>query len=493
MSSTYGNRISELNDLLGQVPAAANDTINQNFISLVKQYADLRQSAMNDLLDVMAKASASNLGTQSKWQSRIARLRSDYKDLFAGATNDVMLPPAHQLFWSTAFNSEEKFFDTLSSAPTPQRIDDLLQHQDNLSKLFGALQDTWTFLLSQNDGIKTDEMRAMDDLDKMVQEVLSDMDDYWSKTLDNSQRVVDAIEHKIDQLKSKLVEFLGEKLSAAGSALLDILKKWFIDENIKPDGTPDDIDGPAEAVLEQMKLMAEAAAEKARKYRETVHSYQDLVSKQKGSVLTMFNKTRQDVDQFLRSNSIGQAQNFIDQAKAGLNSWISGLPTSRQRDDGAAFRDDINRTLDLVFRRTKDLDDQFKSKFQGALLSPLSNETIETLSQKNLFKETLDKIKDRELPERLANIQEQLPEQVIKIDDSLRELAESISGMSELPDEARDVAREMTGGFRDYLRDRIKSQVEMLLPILDELKKDMIPSNLEQDLNREELANMLGS
>jgi uncharacterized protein YqgV (UPF0045/DUF77 family) len=493
MSSTYGNRISELNDLLAQLPAAANDTINQNFSSLVKQYADLRQSAMNDLLDLMAKASASNLGTSSKWQARIARLRSDYKDAFARATSDVMLPPAHQLFWSNAFDSEETFFDTLSKIATPQRIDDLLQHQDNLSKLFGALQDTWTFLLSQNDGMKTDEMRAMDDLDKMVQELLAEMDDYWRKALDNSQRVADAIARKIDQLKSGLRNLLGEQLSAAVEAIVEIVKKWLIGENIKPEGTPDDIDGPAEAVLEQLKLMAEAAAEKARKYRETVHSYQDLVSKQKGSVLTMFNKTRQDVDQFLRSNGIAQAQGFLDQAKAGLDSWISSLPTSRQRDDGSAFRDDINRTLDLVFRRTKDLDDQFKSKFQGALLSPLSNETIETLSQQHLFKEVLDKIKDRDLPEKLANIQEELPEQVIKIDDKLRELVESVSEMSELPDEARDAAREMTGGFRDYLRDRIKSQVEMLLPIIDELKKEMIPANLDQDLNREELMNMLGS
>ncbi|HXS75242.1 MAG TPA: hypothetical protein VN753_03620 [Terracidiphilus sp.] len=493
MSSTYGNRISELNDLLSRIPAAANDTINQNFTSLVKQYADLRQSGMNDLLDIMAKASASNLGTQSKWQARITRLRSDYKDLFARASSDVMLPPAHQLFWSSNFDAEERFFNALSTIPTPQRIDDLLQHQDNLSKLFGALQDTWTFLLSQNEGMKTDEMRTMDDLDKMVQEVLSEMDDYWSKTLDNSQRVADAIARKMDQLKSGLRSFLGEKLSAVGAAIVEIVKKWFIDENIKPDGTPDDIDGPAEAVLEQLKLMAEAAAEKARKYRETVHSYQELVSKQKGSVLTMFNKTRQDVDQFLRSNGIAQAQSFLDQAKAGLDSWVSSLPTSRQRDDGSAFRDDINRTLDLVFRRTKDLDDQFKSRFQGALLSPLSNETIETLSQQHLFKELLDKIKDRDLPEKLANIQEELPEQVIKIDDKLRELVESVSGMSELPDEAREVAQEMTGGFRDYLRDRIKSQVEMLLPIIDELKKEMIPASLDQDLNREELENMLGS
>src|SRR5437763_15633396 len=151
----YAYRIGELNDLLAQVPAAANDTINQNFVDCINRYASLRQSAMNDLVDFMAKASASNLGTQSKWQSRIARLRSDYRDVFADASRDVMLPAAHQLFWSSALDAEERFFDTLSRSVTPQRMDDLLQHQDNLSKLFGALQDTWTFLLSENDNVKS--------------------------------------------------------------------------------------------------------------------------------------------------------------------------------------------------------------------------------------------------------------------------------------------------------------------------------------------------
>ena len=207
----------------------------------------------------------------------------------------------------------------------------------------------------------------------------------------------------------------------------------------------------------------------------------------------MFNKTRQDVDQYLRSNGIGQAQNYLDQAKAGIESWISGLPTTCQRDDGAVFRDDLNRPLDLVFKRTKDLDDQFKAKFQGALLSPLSNETIETLAQHRLFKDQFDKLKDRDLSRRLEDIQEELPEQVIKIDDKLRELVDSVSDTSGLPDEVRQVTREMTGDFREYVRERIKTQVEALLPIIDELKALMIPANLDHDLNREELESMLNS
>ncbi len=82
---------------------------------------------------------------------------------------------------------------------------------------------------------------------------------------------------------------------------------------------------------------------------------------------------------------------------------------------------------------------------------------------------------------------------MIDFDDKLRELVDSVSEMSELPDEVKQVAREITGGFRDCLHNRIKSQVEMLLPIIDDLKKEMIPSNLDQDLNREELENMLSS
>jgi molecular chaperone GrpE (heat shock protein) len=486
----YAYRIGEMRDLLAQVPAAANDTINQNFADLVNRYAELRQSAMNDLVDFMAKASAGNLGTQSKWQSRIARLRSDYQDLFRMAANDVMLPPAHQLFWATALDAEERFFDALSRVVTPQRMDDLLQHQDNLSKLFGALQDTWTFLLSETDRAKTDEMRIVQDLDKMVQEILSEMDDYWTKTKEYYEKVSDSIAREIDYLKTALKDMLG-KLYDAGVALVELAKALFIDQKVKPDGTPPEIDAPVVVVLQQMKLAADAAAEGARKYREMIKSYQDLVIRQKGGVLTMFNKTRQDVDQYLRSNGIGQAQTYLDQAKADLNNWISGLPTGRQRDDGTAFRDDISQKLDIVFKRTKDLDDQFKAKFQGALLSPLSNETIETMAQHYLFKEQFDKIKDRDLPEKLQDIQEELPERVIKIDDKLRELVESVSSTDGLPDEVRNVAREMTEEFRAYLRDRIKTQIDILLPIIDELKRLMIPSNLDQDLNREELESML--
>ncbi|MGC1299981.1 MAG: hypothetical protein WA869_33565, partial [Alloacidobacterium sp.] len=130
--------------------------------------------------------------------------------------------------------------------------------------------------------------------------------------------------------------------------------------------------------------------------------------------------------------------------------------------------------------------------FQGALLSPLSNETIETLAQHYMFKEQIDKIKDRDITKRIDEITEELPEQVIKIDESLRSLGESVSGVSGLPDDVRDLTKSMTKEFQEFLRGRIQSQVTSLLPALDDLKKLMTPSNLDEDINRKELESMLG-
>jgi hypothetical protein len=169
------------------------------------------------------------------------------------------------------------------------------------------------------------------------------------------------------------------------------------------------------------------------------------------------------------------------------------LPTTCQRDDGAVFRDDLNRTLDLAFKRTTDLDDQFRAKFQGALLSPLVMKRLKPWHSIGISKISSTKIKDRDLSRRLEDIQEELPEQVIKIDDKLRELVDSGSDTSGLPDEVRQMTREMTADFREYVRERIKTQVEALLRIFEELKALMIPANLDHDLNREELESMLNS
>jgi archaellum component FlaC len=486
MSTTYGYRISELRDLLAQAPAPANNRVTENLSDCINRYADLRQRALDDLVDFMAKASFSNLGTQSKWQSRISRLRSDCKDLFASAVRDVMLPPAHQLFWSAALDAEEKFFDSLSNIKTPQLMDDLLTHQDGLSKLIGALADAWTFLLSKNQGIQNDEMRAIQDMDQMVQSIISEMDSAARATFDNAARAIEAMRRKAEEFKEKIKDALG-RAGGVVDVALEVLKKLVTDE-IKPDGFPDDAEGPAEAVLKDLELRFQALAERVRVYRSLLATYKDLLSLQKGSVLTMFNKTRDDVNRYLSSNNVNQAKVWLDQAKGQLSDWVSGLPTSRQKDDGASFRDDVYKQLDNTWSITQDLDSKFRGQFQGAFLSPISNETVEKLAQVYLFREQLGRIKDRDAAGKLNEYRDRVPDKLQNMEESLRSMDDPIET---LPDAVRDLARSRNKDFKEYVHDRIRRQMEMLLPAIDDLKKLLTPSNLDADFGRQELESML--
>jgi len=486
MSTTFGNRISELRELLAQLPAAADDRVDQNLADCITRYADLRQRALDDLVDYIAKASSSNLGTQQKWQSRIARLRNDYSDLFGSSVRDLKLPPGHQLFWSAALQAEDKFFDGLSKVGTPQLTDDLLKHQDDLNKLIGALSDTWTFLLSKNQGIQNDEMRAIQELDQMVQRTISDLDSASRVAFDNAARTVEAIRRKSDELKAKIREELGRVADVAEGAL-ELLKKLIID-NLKPDGMPSEADGPMEEVMKQGELMVQALAERVRIYRNQLATYKDLLSLQKGGVLTMFNKTRDDINRYLSTNNVNQARTWLDQAKGQLSDWASSGTTSGQRSDAGSFRDDIGRQLDSTWKITQDLDAKFRGQFQGAFLSPISNETMETLAQSYFFREQLGKIKDRDAVQKLDEYRDRLPEKLKNIEESLHSMDDPIDA---LPSEVRDMAKSRNKDFQEYVGDRIKRQMELLLPAIDDLKKLLTPSNLDTDFNRQELEGML--
>jgi hypothetical protein len=486
MSSTYGYRISELRDLLSQVPAAASDRVHQAFVDLINRYGDLRQQAMDDLVDFVAKASASNSGTQSKWQSRVARARSEYNDLFGSAVRDVMLPPAHQLFWATMAQNEEKFFDGLARVGTPQLTDDLLKHQDELSKLIGALQDTWTFLLSKNQGILNDEMRAVQEVDKMVQDIISQFDTASSAALDYAGRAANAVRQHASSLKEKFRETMGRGADSA-EAVAELLKQLILDQ-IKPDGMPSEVDDHAKVVLDRLKLMFDAAAQNAQKYRANVAVYKDLVSLQKGSVLTMFNKTRDDIALYLDTNNVAKARTWLDQAKGQLDDWASSLPTSGQVSDARAFCEEIARQLDGTWRITENLDAKFRSQFQGAFLRPISSETIETLAQRYQFREQLGRITDRDVVRKLEDTRDKLRDKTKEFEESLRYMDEPIDV---LPSEVRDLANSRNRDFREYVSARMKGHMELLTPAIEDLKKLLTPSNIDADLGRQELENML--
>ncbi len=485
MAATYDARINELRDFLAQCPAAADDRVNEGFNNLIKRYNEVRQSALDDLVDFMAKASISNLGTASKWQSRVERFRSDFNEAFSNAARDVMLPRAHQLFWQTAVETETRFIKALAAVTrAPQLMDDLLKNQNDLNTLAGALDDNFRFLLQEDQSIQSDQMRALKELQEMIQSVISDMDNLSRSVKDNAGKAIDGAQRRAENFRKTMAEAI-EKIPG-GEVLAEYLKKK-IEEEIKPDGYPDDLDDPMKESLKYLALMIQIAGNRARDYRAVLKTYKELISKQKDVVLAKFLETRNGVRSYLRDNGLDRAETFLNDAKRDLDSFVSNVPNSTQRSDAEKFREEIFAKLDIVFKRTQYIDAQFRERYKGAIFS-MDQETIEQWAQLYIFRGVLEDIKGKDAVRKLGDIRDALPEQMKNIVERLTVMDDAIDS---LPIDVRDLARLRDKDFRAFVRDQIERQMGLLIPAIEELKQLLVPSHLDEDFGREELKSML--
>ncbi len=484
--ATYGARITELRALMTQATAGADERVVRALSQCIDRYSDMRQRALDDLVDCIAKASAGNLGTHAKWESRIGGVRAEFNRLFGDSVKDMLLPPPVQLFWFAALQAEETFFEQLSKVQTAQLLDDILKHQDGLSKLIGELQDGWKFVLSNDKALEDDQIRAIRQVDEMVRGIISELDGWHRALLDNAARAAEAAKNKVQELTAKAKEKLGPAGEWIATAV-EFLKAYFLDQ-VKPEGLPGDMDTQMDAARKQMELAAQALLERVRLHRSLVQTYQSLVSAEKGGVLTIFKKTRDEVDGYVKDNDVAHARVWFDQARGQLGDWVSGLPSSRQRDDAGSFRDEVCKLIESDWKITEELDKKFRDQFQGVFLSPLSNETVETLAEQYLFRQQLQAINGLGGSTKLEEYRARLAAHPENMEQALQPLDGVIAS---LPPEIQDLASLRNEEFRTFVRDRIKRQMEALLPAIDDLKRMLEPANVERDFSREELERML--
>jgi hypothetical protein len=484
--ATYGARITELRDLMRQACTGVEERVVRALSQCIDRYSDIRQRALDDLVDYIAKASAGNVGTQAKWESRISSVRADVNRLFGDSVKDMMLPPPVQLFWFAALQAEETFFEQLSKVKTAQLLDDILKHQDGLSKLIGELQDSWKFVLSNDKALEDDQIRAIRQVEEMVRGIISELDGWHRALLDNAARAADAAKNKVQELTAKAKEKLGPAGEWIATAVT-FVKEYFLDQ-IKPEGMPGDMDTQMEAAKKQMELAAQALVERVRIHRSLVQTYQSLVGAEKGGVLTIFKKTRDEVDGYIKTNDVAHARVWFDQARGQFGDWVSGLPSSRQRDDAGSFRDEICKLIESDWKITEELDRKFRDQFQGVFLSPLSNETVETLAEQYLFRQQLQTINGLGGAARLDEYRARLAAHSEIMERALQPLDGVVPS---LPPEIQELAKLRNDEFRAFVRERIKRQMEALLPAIEDLKRMLEAANVERDFSREELERML--
>jgi hypothetical protein len=466
----YGNRAAELNDRLRSAAEGAPDPMRRALESGIAGVVAAADSALDALADYAERASAGNLGTQRRWKDRCATAKADLSRCFGDAAKDHALTPPLQLFWYQALEHETAFFDKLGDLPTPQLHDDLLVHQDLLNRMLGELWDKWTYLLAKDVAFETDERRAVREVAALAEKLVAKLEPVMGRIREGSSRVVAGGLGKVQQALSVFGEQGGKVANELVSRVLGI----DIPEGVEVKDLIDQVQGTAQY------LEADVGA-----VRSQIALYKSLVQAELGSVLLLFVNTRKDVERYRSDNDLGKARGWLDQAKGALSTWASGVPSSGQQRDAAAFRDKVCGALDTDWKLTEELDQRFRDKFKGVFIAPLGDDTLEELVEGRMYRQEVDEVLRRNVHAKANDLTSTLQSQAAAaLDDSFRGFDDLVN---RAPDEIREAAKLRNEEFKRAVKDKLKDRIDRMLPVIRLVAELFDPSNLKREFSREDL------
>ncbi|MDX1998305.1 MAG: hypothetical protein SF066_11350 [Thermoanaerobaculia bacterium] len=465
----YDARINEIKEQLKSAATEAEERLLKRIEDAVTQWGNERESLLDDLVDHVQRASATNKGTPDRWKSRIDSARQKLGSLFGEAVKDQLLPAGLQLFWAKAIELENGFLESLAAVGTPKLLDDLHAHQAGLGKLIEELADKWRFLLQQNQALESEELRVIDEIDRLLQEVLAKVTPIRQKLLDTTETIESGAQKAIDKVGSS---------SAAELAAKAV-------EQIVGADLGKDLETTVEATGSWLSVKVGELKAALSQQERNVKAYRDLLSREKGTVLSIFKQNREQVERYQRENAVEQAKTWRDQATGQLDDWAGDRATSGQQTDGDVFADKIADAIEELWETTEDFDEKFRAEFEGLFWGPLKGDSLEALIEEAKFRERVKALPARATVEQLAGVADQLddgPGQLV--DQALGPLASPPAGLA--ADSLELLALRNTE-FRAKLRSRLESEFGALLPVIADLRKMFEESRLGEDLKRDEL------
>jgi hypothetical protein len=477
----YDRRISELQESLKAAAPNPDDPARKAMAKCIADYAGMRSSALEDLVTIVNNAVVGTTGVQARWKERVDRVRADLDRQFGDSVKDVMLPAPLQAFWAAAVRFERSFFERLGSVKTSQLVEDLLKHQGVLAKTIVDLQTNWNDLLSADKSLEGEQLKQVQDLDRLVQALIDEVEAQYRKVVAEAiERFQERMKQAAEKAKSGVKNALGEKGGAAAEAALKIALAWLKEQlNIPSEAEPE-----IEAQKGRIQVYLEKLSYFSRVYRERAAQYRNLMSIEKGGILTMFKNTRAQVAEYLKNNNLVTAQIWRDEAKRHLQEWAAG-GVGGQGDDAAEFNKKIFDLIDRNWKVTEEMDKQFQGKFSGIFTAPLTSDTLETLTESYMFRKAIDDVNARGASAKLDEAQKKLAGAVQETVDKAATPLEQMD--TDWPAELKEAARLKNAEFRSYVQGKLKGQIDQALLYLGELRVLLDPPKVRAEFSREEL------
>jgi hypothetical protein len=461
----FDARLNELKEQLKTAAVTADAATTKKIEEAVVKWGEDREILLMDLIALIDQASATNMKTDEKWLARITTAKQALATRFGDAVKDMMLNPGLQLFWGKALQDENAFIASLSTVSTPRVVDQLNAHQAGLGKVIAELADKWRFLLSADSEIFSREQKVIVEIDGIIKEAMLAATPFKQQVLDVTEILEKTIRDNAAWIAAgmKVLEKI-DKIPKGTAEVLKVLIKYM--------GTP---------LMKFKSIISD--------HERNVRSFQELLSLEKGTVLATFVKNREETEKYTSENNLKKAGEWNEEAKASFEKWVSGLPSDKQRTDGAVIRDKILASVKKVWDQTRQFDENFRSEFEGLFLGTLLGEKIELLLKERKFAEIMQGLNSQNLLSGLDSM-----EDVVR--NSQEEIEEkALAAYNEIHPDVSDDERKLILLQKEEVRKLIQSVVEneirVLLPVIAEVREKFKADTIRQDFSRDELKRQL--
>jgi hypothetical protein len=467
-TSRADEMLKEIEAMQDKLPAEAPKKLRD----AAAAYLALRKSALDDLLKILEDASTSTTNTANAWRSRCDQARSGVAAPFEDALKNVVMPAEAAALgygWQMSTKvKEEQFFSTLCNINAAAVRDYMVNNQVGLKSYTQTLDEKWRRITSEDTKLQDEEQ-------KLYQEML-----------ETTKRITQELAEKEKTVK--------EQAARGGQVILKGVEKTsgLIVEGVKqffgvelPEGTSTAIEKGAEMLGEMTKGWLEANAA----IQGRISNYRSLVQAEKGGILPLFRETRKEVAEYWDRNGVEKAKGMLDGGKSSLESWLSGLPTSAQKDDAKRFYDAAYKALEDRFKEMEAVASEFEKKWNGVFKGALATSTIDELVESAPWRmnaKTLAEIGTPALVNTLIKNMDGYYEE--SFDEPLNKLADAVSKYPEAQrEDARRAVEAVRKSVEASIRDRIKTLQEKVAQSLNWFDA----SALEKTFDRGELKDSL--
>lgn len=461
----YTSRADELLKEIDALQPKLNEDAGKRMRQAVSDYLALRKACLDELVTIVSDQSESTKDTVSRWTSRCESMRGSIAAPFDNQIKPIAPPEvlAAALEWQgKTVTSEDKFFSTLASINAASVRDYLVANQSSLKEYTATLDEKWKKITGEEDKLHADEQKAYAEMLELVRKVVKELSQKHKEAYEQmrsaAQEAVNFL--KLDKVADVLLKAGGVKIHTLGSVIKATAQTVGFYNQIWLDTNP--------AIQARMA------------------NIQALIQAEKGGILPLFKETRKQVAEYWEKNGIDRAKNMVSSAKSSLDGWLSGCPTSAQRDDAKRFYDEAYGAIEKHIKVVEERASEFEKKWNGVFKGPLSSSVADDLVDAVEWKANARTLVEAATFASLDDLKKQMAGGYYdsSFEDSLVKMREMVA---ELPEGVRSEPLAMVDALKKEIettvRDRVVAFQAQIAGSLDWFQ----PSSLEKALDHEPL------